>query len=1083
MRRVVVDGAAPALHAHAAHGLLALALGDGSVEVHSLRAMVTGSSACLLRLSDHGDDVTALAFGNVMEDDSVTLCTAARDGVLLTTLRIVTYDDGVSVNLAQRVVAGDAIELIGGVDREVHGIAFSADDDTLVACVGDEARVIDIATGDVLSLLRGHCGAVVACGFVTDPGGRRLVVTAGGAEDRAIKLWDLDECAVVYESAVGAAAAVSLDVDSLRPRFAVGTADGCVRTFIVAERDEERVDGAAAAVAPSPPRASPPRPPRASGVAVRELRSVHVGAALATARLAHELGGASGVTAGAATRSPRVIDARRGGGESASSSSSAADVRPSAVQRAAALAQAKAYARIAARRDETASHSSPAVLHVAYQYLSTVALKRGRMNIVEKFDSWSGGGETASRATRRADAEGLGAAQRAQWLVAATARGIVVIDADSFDVAVVEPSPLPSPPSCFASLPTTDRFCDLLRSRAVDGAVPRNHADTYTALRRPLLFVGDAFVAGGILVESAAAHLDRIAGSAAAGAAAPLYAGVGGALGTPSISFTPSRMDRPAGAALYSARVVRPKALKLKKSTTVHGKTRSSGYAAGANVPWSVRQARLKKEKATAKARKLQAKHDARHGGAKVQRAARYPVNCGILSEHQPQHVLPHVGEHVHHTAVTALRYAPSGGRLAAGSVDGAVRVLRLPLSRFGASPAAHMLLGGHDAAISAARWSSDGAFLLTSSQDRSAMLWSIARPQEGPSIVFDRTLHSPVLDAMGNEIPMRRAAGGSAAAYARAAALGRGGGGASLSGRNVKLGAAVVGARFVGQDRLVMLACGPRIKLMSFDANLPKDASGKKKKNTSASASYAHVPKGTLVDVSAMRRDGGMGTYRCEASISLAPARAILALDAINAFVSHVAVASTTDRAVHVLDIAHERSVHTIPDAHSMSRVAHSVVVPRCGEWTTHTAAAIDVFATLSAGGAIGDDSSSGEAKIWDLRTCRCVRMLSEHLNVRKQLGAEFSPCMRYVYVASEDNVVVCYDLRQGAALERIGGRRSVRPIVELASLALSPRHPQIALGALNGVVRFFTQPGLNSTEAARLLERANEARDSAFR
>ena len=1139
MRVVDFGSCVPPLHCAAAHGLLVLAMGDGSVEVRSLRALIAAEEAQrggggddrrsaaapqqqpLVSLRDHEDEVTALAFGNVLSDDeSVLLCTGARDGVLITCIRVVATDDGVSDLLDLRIVADDAIELVGALDGAVSCLAFSDDDDVVLACIGDEARVVEVATGDVQLILRGHRGAVAAGAFLADAVERRLVVTAGGAADRALKLWDLDLGAVIFESAIiGAAPIVSLDVDSVRTRFVVGTGDGCVRFFTVADAALPPPPLPTASTPTRSPPRSPPRPPRVEGaVTVRELYSVDVGAAIEAELIRVGAASALASQASASARSPRVVDAHgaaRSGGAGAGASSilmpnsgsGARSTVQSAARNAALAAQAKAVARVAARRDgggdgraSSSSTASLAVLHVAYQYLGTVALKRGRMNIVEQYDSWLGG--AAVGRVRQQAAPTLGDA-RQHWIVAATARGVAVIDPRSYDIRIASPFPLLSPPSCFVSVPTTDRFSDIMRTRAIDGAVPSAAVSSraYRTLKRPLLFAGSAFAGGGTVLDTATAHLD----DGVDATAAPKY-GVADPLGAPSLTFTPTRMDRPPSSALYAARVMRgPRGggrrgggkKNVKKMAaasggragrTHHARVRSSGYAAGANVPWSVQQARKKREKAKARAAKQKSRLP-----QKPQPDAVYPINCGILSEHQPQHVMRGVGSQINHVAVTTLRYAPGGTRLAVGSVDGSTRVLRLPLARHGGTESAHLLIRGHDGPVSGVRWSTDGRFMLTSSADASARMHCLdgGRQQSEPAIVFDRALHSSLQDAMGNEIDTGRAAGGSAAAYARANAAGRGGkghcGGAS---RNAKFGAPVVGATFVGQDKLVMLACGPEVRFMSYDSGVaeqsPKSKTIKSKAAAAAASSqYSHVPKGTLTRVAAMHRDGGMGTYRCAATISLAPARAVLSLDAINAFVSHLAIASTTDRAVHMLDVAHEQVVHSIPDAHSLSRVAHTVVVPHPGEYTTHTAAAIDVFASLGAGGAstAGEDGSAGEVKIWDLRSCRCVRMLSEHLNVRRNLGAEFSPCMRYLYVGSEDNQCYCYDLRTGTALERIGGLRSVRPVVELSSIALSPRVPQLTLGALNGVVRFFTQPGLQSTEAARMLEREASIRYSAFR
>jgi WD40 repeat protein len=72
---------------------------------------------------------------------------------------------------------------------------------------------------------------------------------------------------------------------------------------------------------------------------------------------------------------------------------------------------------------------------------------------------------------------------------------------------------------------------------------------------------------------------------------------------------------------------------------------------------------------------------------------------------------------------------------------------------------------------------------------------------------------------------------------------------------------------------------------------------------------------------------------------------------------------------------------------------------------------------------------------------------------------GATFSPCMRYIAAGSQDQSVLLWDLRSsgGGLLQRtrVAGSQGV------ADVAWHPLVPQLALGCMDGSVRFCSAGG----------------------
>lgn len=94
---------------------------------------------------------------------------------------------------------------------------------------------------------------------------------------------------------------------------------------------------------------------------------------------------------------------------------------------------------------------------------------------------------------------------------------------------------------------------------------------------------------------------------------------------------------------------------------------------------------------------------------------------------------------------------------------------------------------------------------------------------------------------------------------------------------------------------------------------------------------------------------------------------QAIHTFSAINSFLSPLAVVAGSSKALELVDLATMRCAATMPDAHA--RPMHSVAQAGgsgASLFVSHPREAYELFATAA---------TDGVAKLWDVRTQRCVR------------------------------------------------------------------------------------------------------------
>lgn len=131
-----------------------------------------------------------------------------------------------------------------------------------------------------------------------------------------------------------------------------------------------------------------------------------------------------------------------------------------------------------------------------------------------------------------------------------------------------------------------------------------------------------------------------------------------------------------------------------------------------------------------------------------------------------------------------------------------------------------------------------------------------------------------------------------------------------------------------------------------------------------------------------------------------------------------------------------------TFRNAHD--RPVHHIALPQPSIHVSHSPATYNHCATMATDNAV---------KLWDMRASSAIGSLSSHVNRREWVNCAYSPCLKYLAVASEDKSVRIVDLRTFTELSKISG--FFRDVV--SGVAYHPIHPQLAACSLDGSVNFF--------------------------
>lgn len=96
---------------------------------------------------------------------------------------------------------------------------------------------------------------------------------------------------------------------------------------------------------------------------------------------------------------------------------------------------------------------------------------------------------------------------------------------------------------------------------------------------------------------------------------------------------------------------------------------------------------------------------------------------------------------------------------------------------------------------------------------------------------------------------------------------------------------------------------------------------------------------------------------------------------------------------------------------------------------------------------------ATDNSVKLWDLRVLSAIGSFSTHVNRREFINCAYSPCLKYLAIASEDKSVRIVDLRMFTELSKVFG--VFRDVV--TGVAYHPLHPQLAACSLDGSVNYF--------------------------
>ena len=184
-------------------------------------------------------------------------------------------------------------------------------------------------------------------------------------------------------------------------------------------------------------------------------------------------------------------------------------------------------------------------------------------------------------------------------------------------------------------------------------------------------------------------------------------------------------------------------------------------------------------------------------------------------------------------------------------------------------------------------------------------------------------------------------------------------------------------------------------------------------------------------------------GTYRTDA-------QSVTALDCINHTLSTVVVWAGSNKEVGVVDVATEKTIRRIQNAHD--RPIHSLEMMTGSRYSPVSNDHLHRFATS------GFDSLT---KVWDLRCAENdgpTMVLSRHENWGIKVGMCFSPCGKFFVMGSQDCAAYVYDLRM------VGDESGGQPVLArlktpdaVTSCRFHPLTPTVALGTSGGDVRFF--------------------------
>jgi WD40 repeat protein len=148
------------------------------------------------------------------------------------------------------------------------------------------------------------------------------------------------------------------------------------------------------------------------------------------------------------------------------------------------------------------------------------------------------------------------------------------------------------------------------------------------------------------------------------------------------------------------------------------------------------------------------------------------------------------------------------------------------------------------------------------------------------------------------------------------------------------------------------------------------------------------------------------------------------------------------SNKQISIFDINASKEISLHPDGHK--KQPHTLKFYRSTDYLQNPdTEQYNIFLTAAADNSI---------ILHDIRAPGEELTLSGHVNTALELGADISPCQRYVISGSEDRSAYVWDVRTGKVLDRLRGFREAA-----SDVTFNPAYPQVAIASINGQIRFF--------------------------
>ncbi|XP_041468720.1 WD repeat-containing protein 27-like [Lytechinus variegatus] len=232
---------------------------------------------------------------------------------------------------------------------------------------------------------------------------------------------------------------------------------------------------------------------------------------------------------------------------------------------------------------------------------------------------------------------------------------------------------------------------------------------------------------------------------------------------------------------------------------------------------------------------------------------------------------------------INAISFSDDGQSLACAMADKSAQILKMPLTGKGTA------FSGHNGVLNSARWSHDNQWLLTTSDDKTARVWT--RGLADPVMTFDRVNNNfgsdkekPTIGDKSNP----------------------------LFEREIKLG------QFYYVDRFVLLMSSSSLFMYKYHLD-------------------------TKVDD--IKRYQTNSRYKLVKQFQLGKAQQITAMSAINTFNSYIVLCAGSDKSIEALDMNVGMTATHIPDV--QSRAVHVIAQNQGSIYASHQSSSYDLFAT----------------------------------------------------------------------------------------------------------------------------------------